>query len=71
MLCRERQVPKDLLKRLHKFKVDCRVPLDARNRAVHDPLGVEDGKHTQLQITSTRKIRFRSARGFFGVADTR
>jgi hypothetical protein len=58
LLLRAREVSPNLLRDVNIFLRDARQITDARNRAVHDPIGTEDGKHMQLQITGAGKLVF-------------
>lgn len=58
LLARERQISTKYLKALNKLEADHREPLEIRNRAAHDPVGVENHKHMQLQITARGKTVF-------------
>jgi hypothetical protein len=58
LLLRAREVSPKLLGDVNKFVRDAQEITDARNRAVHDPIGTEDDKHIQLQITGRGKLVF-------------
>jgi len=60
MLLRARGASPKLVEKLNKFIQDSRLPTEARNRAVHDPIGVDEdtGNPQQLQITARGKLVF-------------
>jgi hypothetical protein len=58
LLARERGISNGYIKSLNKFLEDSRGLLEARNRAAHDPVAIENGKHVQLQITARGKSVF-------------
>ena len=58
LLLRAREVSPKLLHDVNSFIEDARGITDARNRAVHDPIGTENDKHVQLQITGRGKLVF-------------
>lgn len=60
LLLRARGASDKLTAKLNAFIQNSRRPTEARNRAVHDPLGVahDDGRPQQLQITAQGKLVF-------------
>src|SRR5258708_32921430 len=60
LLLRARDASGTLQSDLNRFIQDSRGPSEVRNRACHDPMGIneETGKHQQLQITGQGKLVF-------------
>jgi hypothetical protein len=55
----ERGISKRHIQKINKFSEDARPLLEARNRAAHDPIGTENGKPVQLQMTACNKAVFK------------